>query len=132
MQSVTDERLKIIKSDNHVAEKVVALYKQWRNLEGQSRSPDRALKSNFIGKQQNFTLDIDLPFDIRKVEAETIIQHSGTMDRREEVVYLRNQMTREQEGCVGSYDTSRLAKKTFPRNDIGNSWSWWSSAWEGR
>ena len=38
------------------------------------------------------------------MEAETIIQYSGTMDWREEVLYLRNQMTREQAGCVGSYD----------------------------
>ena len=105
MESVTDEKLKIIKSDRHVAEKVVSMYNQWRNLEGQSRRPDRALKLNFMEKQQKFCLDIDLPFDIRKLEAETIIQQSETMDWREEVEYLRNQMTREQAGCVGSFDT---------------------------
>ena len=84
MESVTDEKLKIIKSDRHVAEKVVSMYKQWRNLEGQSRRPDRALKPNFMEKQQKFCLDTDLPFDIRKLEDETIIQQSETMDWREE------------------------------------------------
>ena len=42
MEAVTNEKLKIIKSDRHVAEKVVAMYKQWRSLEGDSRRPDRA------------------------------------------------------------------------------------------
>ena len=80
VESVTDEKLKIIKSDRHLAEKVVALYKGWRNLEGDSRRPDRALKPSFLEKQQQFISDLDLPFDIRKLEAETIIQYSGTMD----------------------------------------------------
>ena len=65
---------------------------------------DRALKLSFLEKQDQLRSDLDLPFDIRKLEAETIIQYSGTMDWREEVLYLRNQMTREQAGCVGSYD----------------------------
>ena len=43
--------------------------------------------------------------DIRKQEAETIIQHSGMLEWEEEVEYLRNQMTRAQMGCPGPWDT---------------------------
>ena len=40
-------------------------------------------------------MDLNLPLDIMKLEAENIVQHSGIMDWREEVEYLRNQMIRE-------------------------------------
>ena len=101
VEDIVDERLKMIKGDQHVAGKVVELYKKWRSLEGGSRKPDRAVKSNFLGKQEQLRLDLDLPLDIRKLEAENIIQQSGIMDWREEVEYLRNQMTREQINCPG-------------------------------
>ena len=103
--NIVDERLKIIKSDQHVAGKVVELYEKWRSLGGGGRRPDRAMKSNFLGKQEQLCLYLDLPLDIRKLKAENIIQHSGIMDWREEIKYLRNQMTRDQIGCLGSQDT---------------------------
>ena len=103
-ESNTDDKLKIIKRDIHIADKISKLYKQWRNLEGDSRRPDRALRTSFLDKQQKFILDLDLPFDIRKVDADTIIQDSDTIYWREEVEYLGNQMTREQAGSVGSHD----------------------------
>ena len=49
---MTNEKLKIIKSDQKVAEKVLELYKTWRNLEYESRRPNRAAKSQFIEKQK--------------------------------------------------------------------------------
>ena len=57
-----------------------------------------------MDKQKRFTLDLDLPFDIRRVDAETVIQDSGIMYWREEVEHLENQMTREQVGSVGGHD----------------------------
>ena len=63
------------------------------------------MKSNFLGKQEQLRLDLDLPLDIRKLECENIIQHPGIMGWREEVEYLRNRMTREQIGCPGACDT---------------------------
>jgi hypothetical protein len=56
LESVSDEKLKIFKSYKHLAEKVVALYKRWRNLEGDSRRPDRALKPSFLEKTEPFKL----------------------------------------------------------------------------
>ena len=57
-----------------------------------------------MDKQQKFILDLDLPFDIRKVDADNIIQDSDNIYWREEVEYLGEKMTREQAGSVGSHD----------------------------
>ena len=106
---IVDERLKMIESDQHIAEKAAELYKKWRSLEGGSRMPeaDRAMKSSFQGKQEQLRLDLDLLLDIRKLEVENIIQHSGIVNWREEIEYLRNQMTREHIGCPWSWDTGQ-------------------------
>ena len=45
-----------------------------------------------------------MPFDIRKVEAEVILQNSGILDWKEDMVYLRAQMTKEQPGSVDTFD----------------------------
>ena len=55
LEPLTDEKLKIIKSDRHLAEKVVAIHKKWRNLEGDSRRPDRALKPSFLESSTSLT-----------------------------------------------------------------------------
>ena len=36
----SDEKLEIIKTDQKINEKIVATYRKWRNLEGDSRRPD--------------------------------------------------------------------------------------------
>ena len=80
------------------------MHKQWTSLEQDSRRPDRCGKPSFLDKQNRFTLDLDIPFDIRRVDADTIIQDSGIMYWREEVEHLENQMTMEQVGSVGGHD----------------------------
>jgi hypothetical protein len=55
-------------------------------------------------------MDLDMPLDNRKLEAENIIQHIGMLDWREEVEYLRSQMTREQNSSLGTWD-SRQKKR---------------------
>ena len=67
--------------------------------------PDRAAKSSFLLKQEQLSLEFDIPFDISKVEAEDIIQHNGMLDWREEVEYLTRQMTREQNSSLGTWDS---------------------------
>ena len=100
----TDGKLKIIKMDRHIDEKLNGIYKQWRNMERDSRRPERALRPSFLEKQKMFIFDLDLPFDISRIDADVIIQDSGTIYWREEVEYLRNQMTREQAGTVRGHD----------------------------
>ena len=84
------------------------LYKKWRSLEGGSRRQARAKKINFVEKQEQLHLDPNLPQDIMALETENIIQHSGIMDLREEVEYLRSQMTRESKSEEKSLHFSSL------------------------
>ena len=53
-----------------------------------SRRPDRAVRSTFLNKQKQLSLDLDMPLDISKLEAGTIIQDSGLRNWREEAEYL--------------------------------------------
>ena len=80
------------------------LHKRWRNLEKDSRRPDRAASRTFLEKQVKLGLELELPFDIRKKDAELVFERSGNIDWREDVDYLRSQMTKEQPGCPGSWD----------------------------
>ena len=102
---ITDEKLKIVKTDQRITEKIVEMYRKWKSLEGESRRPDRAVKPSFLKKQEQMLMDLDMPLDIKKANAETIIQNSRILDWREEVEYLRSQMTREQESSLGCKDT---------------------------
>ena len=98
-------KLKMIKSDENVVVKVKELHKKWNNLEKESRRPDRAGTDKFLANKEELLLIYGTPFDIRRLDAEEIIQHSGMLDWREEQEYLRSQMTREQVGCPGFWDT---------------------------
>ena len=62
------------------------------------------MKISFLEKQEELRLDLNLPLDIMKLEADNIAQHSGLEGEEE---YLRNQMTREQIGCPGSWDAQQ-------------------------
>ena len=101
----TNQELKIVKSDQHVEGKIKELYKKWVDIERESRRPGRAEKSSFLEKQKALEDALENPFDIRRLDAEDRVKHSGMLDWREEVEYLRNQMAREQVGCPGSWDT---------------------------
>ena len=105
-----EESLKIIKSDRKIGDKLVELHQRWRNLEKESRRPARAAGRAFMEKQVRLGLELELPFDIRKKEAGLVLERSGNIDWREDVEYLRSQMTKEQPGCPGSWD-SRQKKK---------------------
>ena len=62
-----------------MAGKVVELYTEWRSLDGGSRRPDRAVKISFLEKQEQLRLDLNLPLDIMKLEAENIVQGGGRL-----------------------------------------------------
>ena len=62
---------------------------------------------SFFEKQEQLCLDLNLPQDIMKLETENIIQCSEVVNVREEVEYLKSQMTREQIGCPASWDTEQ-------------------------
>ena len=94
----------MIKADRHVKDLIVDVYKLWRNLEKESRRPERASKPGFLKKHQDLLSNLDLPLDIRWVDAGKILQNSGILDWKEELSYLESQMTREQPGGLDSLD----------------------------
>ena len=69
----------MVKNCQHVAGKVVGLYKKCRSLEGGSRRQDRAMNISFLEKQEQLHVDLNLLQDIMKLEAKNIIQHSLIM-----------------------------------------------------
>ena len=54
--------------------------------------------------------DLQLPMDIRKRDAELVLQHSGVLDWKEDVMYLRAQMTKEQPGSLAAFDARQKKK----------------------
>ena len=100
----TNENLKMIVRDDHLAKKVVDLYRNWKGLEKESRRPDRSITTNHQKKVKQMKSDLDLPFDVRKIDAEDTVQKSGMLDWREEVQYMRSQLTREQASGLGPGD----------------------------
>ena len=58
-----DLELKMIKSDQKVAEKVVEVYKKWRNMEYESRRPQRAETKSFLAKKKELEVILDSPLE---------------------------------------------------------------------
>ena len=99
-----DKTKKIIKSDRHIDDKIRDVWKEWDKLEKESRKPARAASSFFTRKQDRFRDQLKVPFNITAVNAEEVIRESGIKDWQEETEYLRNQLSVEQPGCLGSRD----------------------------
>ena len=104
IEDVEDKSKKMIKSDRHIDDKIQNVWKEWVKLEKESRKPARASSAFFIGKQDKFSHQLKMPFNISIVNAEEIIRDSGIKDWQEETEYLRNQLSESQLGCPGSFD----------------------------
>ena len=102
---INGEEGKIIMRDDYIIMKLRALYGGWRKLETESRKPDRAAGKSFLAKQQALIMQLDMPFDIRSRDCEAVMEKSGVKEWKEDVLYLRGQLTKEQPGCPGSWDT---------------------------
>ena len=105
-----NEFMRIVKSDHHISDMVANMYKQWQELEKTSRRPDRSSKPAFLTKVNKFKDMLDLPFNISKINASTIIQQSGLIHWKEEVEYLASQLTKEQAGCPGGWDKRQKSR----------------------
>ena len=103
-----DEKKKMIKQDRFIDDKILGIWKLWRNLEQDSRRPARSGTENFARKVEEFKCMMKKPFDICKVTAEDIIRNSGIKDWKEEIEYLRNQLSENQLGHLGSVDKKQI------------------------
>ena len=56
------------------------IWKNWTKLEGESSRPSRSSTAAFKKKEEKFQTELDKPFNISKVAAESIIQSYGILD----------------------------------------------------
>ena len=54
--------------------------------------------------------DLELSLDIRNQDAELDLLHTGVLDWKEDVMYLRAQMTKEQNGILAAFDAHQKKK----------------------
>ena len=95
----------LIHDDYYIAKKITNLAEQWMRLEQDSRRSDRSAGIIFQQKEKQMLMDLDMPFNISRKDAENIIKSAGILDWREEAAYLQGQLKKDQVGCVSSWDT---------------------------
>ena len=98
----------MIFGEKFIAEKVMALYNEWKGIERLSRRHDRA--ALLLEKEDIFRAKLDLPLNILKLKGEQIIFEAGITDWQEELQHLRNQLTPEQPGCCDGYDMRQMKR----------------------
>ena len=98
------DALKIVIKDHRISETLANLFKRWRNMEQDSRCPDRSSRPTFQAKLKDLKEDLEMPLNITKQKATDIIHSSGIKDWKEEVMHLNNQLSKEQVGCPGPMD----------------------------
>ena len=87
IEDVEDKSKKMIKSDRHIDDKIQNVWKEWVKLEKESRKTGKASSAFFLGKQDKFSHQLKMPFNISIVNAEEIIRDSGIKDWQEETEY---------------------------------------------
>ena len=103
---------KIISEDKYIKTKIIDLWKNWKELRRTSLRPDRASKSAFLKKQENFANNmLDMPFSIvcREYE-ENMKSEAGITDWKEDLQHLHNQLQREQVGSCAGFDDKQKKK----------------------
>ena len=104
------EEIKMIQPDKNIERQVTALYKRWRGVEYDSRRPERASKSAFRAKQDKLVTDLNMPFNVAKVNAPHIIQKSVITEWKEEVQYP--ELHKVQNCLVAEFFSTKMALKS--------------------
>lgn len=90
----------------------------WKEIERLSQRQDR--KELLAQKEDLFRRELDNPFNILKSNRETILCQSGIKDWKEELQYLKQQLSPSQKGCRDDLDKTQ--KKRDERNMEMVSW----------
>ena len=103
-----------------IQEKILAALKEYKLVEYESRRIKK--RQNFGTKEANLLELLDTPLDIMKVgvwrsmvvggvkqkvwlpSGEEILKKSGILSWEEDLLHLRNQLSKEQPGCCDSFD----------------------------
>ena len=102
--AMQEDTRKMVITDIKIKEKILAIWKDWKELERISRRPDRASKTSFQKRQERFLVEVlDMPLNISRGDFETILKEdSGITDWKEDVKHLQNQLQKDQKGtCKG-------------------------------
>ena len=100
------ESNKLVIMDNKIDAMILALHKEWLDLERTTRRKDRCKKEFFKLKQKHFLEDtLETPLNISKANSRDIFeQKSGILEWAEDYTHLQNQLPMEQKGSVAGFD----------------------------
>ena len=103
---------RMIIEDKDARNKILSIWKQWMDLERTSRRPDRATKSSFLKKVENFETEVlEMPFNLARIDCEIILKNdSGITDWKEDFQHLQNQLQRDQPGSCDGLDLKQKKK----------------------
>ena len=94
--------------------------KEWKRLEQDSRRNDRNSTSGFKKNVSTFKEKLKLPFDITTKNYSEKIEKSGIISWSEDLEYLKQQLSVEQPGGLGSLDTSQVKRDKRRKLDGNN------------
>ena len=106
-KSVEDEEndeAKMIIQQYHIANKILKLYQDYKNLEKESNRPGRCETASFKAKEEAFKDLLDTPTNITKADAMEKLKVSPILQWKEDWEHLQNQLQRDLPGTLGSKD----------------------------
>ena len=105
-KDIQEEAKKMIVDDRFIKDKIIGVWKEWKELVKTSKREDRANKIGFLTKKDKFANEVlDMPLNILRGGYEEILKHeSGIKDWKEDLLHLHNQLQREQVGCCDVRD----------------------------
>ena len=103
-----DNSKKMIVADGKIKEKILDIWKKWKELLRNSMREDRASKPSFKDKEAKFVSEVlEMPLNILKKDYVTVLEKSGIRDWKEDLQHLHNQLAKDQIGCCESIDTKQ-------------------------
>ena len=101
----------ILQDERTIRTKILDLWKDWKGLRETSQRPDRASKSSFMKKEENFVMNVlDMPFKILCRDYENNMSTAGITAWKEDLQHLNNQLERDQVGTCSGYDVRQKKK----------------------
>ena len=106
-----EEAAKMIFDDKNIKRKIIDIWKDWHQLEKESKVEGRASKPGFMRKQAKFMNEVlDMPFRILSRGYQDVLKESGIKDWKEDLLHLHNQMERDQVGTCDGRDFKQRKK----------------------
>ena len=124
---------KMIIDERKIEKKIAELFKEYQDVENESRRSKQ--RNNFIFNEFQLKKVLEMPFNIMKTgktttkvvegvkkevklpSGEEILASSGILYWREDLQHLKNQLTKHQPGCCDSYDTRQAKRDQRKFND---------------